>query len=155
PPPDGLPRKLDLVEGPEGGQLPPQPLEDEPAFAIPLEALGWCCLAVYALCSTLLLARWLLGYVALARLLRAAEAPAAAVARLFAEMTAARKQRARLLVSRRLRVPVSCGLWRPTVVIPVALCDPAAVQQLRWVFAHELTHLERRDAWSCLLFALG
>src|SRR5205807_6390072 len=61
----------------------------------------------------------------------------------------------RLLVSRRLRVPFSCGLWRPTVVIPAALCAGPAPRQLRWVFAHELTHLARRDAWSCLLFGLG
>jgi hypothetical protein len=53
-----------------------------------------------------------------------------------------------------LRVPLSCGLLRPTVLLPAALCD-APESELRWVFAHELTHLERRDPWTCLLFALS
>src|SRR5262249_29093626 len=44
---------------------------------------------------------------------------------------------------------------RPTVVVPAALCDPADADTLRWVFAHELTHLERRDPWACLLIGLG
>jgi membrane-associated protease RseP (regulator of RpoE activity) len=43
----------------------------------------------------------------------------------------------------------------PTVILPIHLCDPAQVETLRWVFAHELTHLRRRDAWACLLFGLG
>jgi hypothetical protein len=61
----------------------------------------------------------------------------------------------RLLVAARLRVPLSCGLLRPTVVLPSALCEPAPSPALRWVFAHELTHLERRDVGACLLFGLG
>src|SRR5262249_47565696 len=81
PPPDGLPWKPEAADGPEGVPLPSQPQEGAPAF--PLEALGWFFLAVYAFCSALLLARWLLGYVAPARLLRATEAPPEAVARLF------------------------------------------------------------------------
>jgi hypothetical protein len=77
----------------------------------------------------------------------------AEVARLFAEM--APQCRARLLVSDRVRVPFSCGLLRPAVVLPAALCRVGPTPQLRWVFAHELTHLERRDAWSGLLFGLA
>src|SRR5207244_575201 len=42
-----------------------------------------------------------------------------------------------------------------TVIVPAALCRRHAAARLRWVFAHELTHLERRDAWSCLLFGVG
>src|SRR5207249_1508900 len=61
----------------------------------------------------------------------------------------------RLLMSRRLRAPVSCGIWTPTIVLPVTLCKPPDHGRLPWVFAHELTHLVRRDAWSSLLFALG
>jgi hypothetical protein len=60
----------------------------------------------------------------------------------------------RLLTAQRLQVPLSCGLLRPTVVLPTSLCD-APADRLRWIFAHELTHLERRDPWTCLLFALG
>jgi beta-lactamase regulating signal transducer with metallopeptidase domain len=115
--------------------------------------LPWLVLA-HAVGAALLLSRWLLGHWALARLLRGATPAPAEVARLFAAMTPDGR-RPRLLVARRLRVPLSCGLLRPTVVLPAALCVAPDLQKLRWVFAHELTHLERRDAWSAALFALG
>ncbi len=116
-------------------------------------AVPWL-VGLYALSAAFVLGRWLLGHLALARLLRGAGPAPAAVAELFAAM-AAPERRPRLLVSRRLRVPLSCGLWRPTVLLPATLCDNPDLQKLHWVFAHELTHLERRDAWSALLFALG
>jgi len=75
------------------------------------------------------------------------------MAQLFASV-AGRPRTPRLLVSRRVRMPISCGLLRPTVVLPESMCQ-APARRLRWVFLHELTHLERRDAWSALLFALG
>jgi beta-lactamase regulating signal transducer with metallopeptidase domain len=110
--------------------------------------------AAYAGVATFLLGRWLLAYVALGRLLRTAEpAPPALVRRLAA--LAPGRRLPRLLVSNRLRVPLSCGLLRPTVVVPAGLCQPHATRMLRWVLAHELTHLERRDTWACLLFGLG
>jgi hypothetical protein len=59
------------------------------------------------------------------------------------------------LRSRRLRVPLSCGLLRPAVLLPASLCADPGGPALRWALAHELTHLERGDAWSCLLFGLG
>jgi beta-lactamase regulating signal transducer with metallopeptidase domain len=119
--------------------------------------ISWVCLA-YAVVATILLGRWLLGYVALKRLLSAAEPAPPQVRRIFADI-AGRGRRPRLLVSSRLRVPLSCGLIRPTIVIPATLLRgltlPAQEGRLRWVLAHELTHLRRRDAWSCLLFGLG
>src|SRR5260370_10214369 len=115
------------------------------------------CIA-YAIVAAFLIGRWLLGYLALQRLLSAADPAPAPVRRLFAEMTEAGR-RPRLLVSSRLRVPLSCGTLRPTIVLPSSLLrgltPPAQEARLRWVFAHELTHLRRRDAWSCLLFGLG
>jgi beta-lactamase regulating signal transducer with metallopeptidase domain len=146
---------LVLVEG------APPPVEVNPAprptvaaprsAARPTALLGVVGL-LYALAAGLLAARWLLGHLALWRLLRTAAPAPAPVARLFAEAAAGRRP-PRLLVSRRLRVPVSCGLFRPTVVLPARLCDDPG--PLRWVFAHELTHLERRDPWTCVLFGLG
>jgi beta-lactamase regulating signal transducer with metallopeptidase domain len=118
------------------------------------ELLAALAALVYAGGACLLLGRWLLGHVALARLLRGAAPAPPAVARLFDE-AAGTGRLPRLLISHRLRVPLSCGLWRPTVVLPAGLCGAADEEKLRWVFAHELTHLRRRDAWSCLLFGLG
>ncbi|HEY1860309.1 MAG TPA: M56 family metallopeptidase, partial [Gemmataceae bacterium] len=96
---------------------------------------------------------WLIGQIALWRMLRSAVPAPALIRKRFEAMAGGR--RARLLVSDRLRVPLSCGLFRPTIVIPRTLCEPSAERQLGWVFAHEMTHLERRDAWACLLFNLG
>ena len=53
----------------------------------------------------------------------------------------------RLRLSRRLRAPVCFGLRRPAVLLPEPM-DDAGDAQLRRVFAHELTHLRRRDPWS-------
>ncbi|MCI0458655.1 MAG: M56 family metallopeptidase, partial [Gemmataceae bacterium] len=115
--------------------------------------LPWLVVA-WAVSALVLACRWLLGHVGLARLLRAARPAPDEVERLFEEM-APGPNRPRLLVSTRLRVPISCGLLRPTVLLPASMCEPLDVQKLRWVFAHELTHLERRDAWSAVLFAVG
>jgi beta-lactamase regulating signal transducer with metallopeptidase domain len=109
----------------------------------------------YAVCALMLLGRWLLGHLALWRLLHTAQPAPESVAVLFADMTADMPRRPRLLVSRRLRVPVSCGLLQPTVVLPAGFDAGASPAALRCVFAHELTHLRRRDSWACVLFGLA
>ncbi len=129
----------------------------EPAgfsFSAVLAALPPWLAAGWAVGATLLLGRWLLGYFLLARLLRAGRPAPPRVAELFAALAGATRPLPRLLVSARVRVPLSCGLLRPTVVLPPDLCD-ADEGVLRWVFAHELTHLERRDALTGLLFGLA
>jgi beta-lactamase regulating signal transducer with metallopeptidase domain len=110
---------------------------------------------LYLLLATLLFGRWLVGYSTLKGLLRSGCPAPEAVQHLFLTMAGSLRRRPCLLVSERVRVPVSCGLWRPTVILPPSLCHPGAQRRLRWVFAHELTHLERRDAWACLLYGLG
>ncbi len=108
-------------------------------------------LGLYAAGSALLLGRWLLGHLGLARLLRSCQ-PAPAVVRELCTELCGDQSLPRLLVSPRVRVPFSFGLLRPTIVLPLDLSEEKA---LRWVLAHELAHLERRDAWACLLFGLG
>lgn len=132
------------VEGPAAAH--------QPATVELSSVLAWLSrglVIVYAVVAVVLLLRWLFAWLALARLVATAEPAPAPAARLFETMAGAGP---RLLVSRNLRVPVSCGLLRPTVLIPAGLCD---ARELRWVFAHELTHLRRGDPWTCVLFALG
>jgi beta-lactamase regulating signal transducer with metallopeptidase domain len=126
--------------------------KSEPMSPFRISNVPWVAwmLGIYAAGSALLLGRWLLGHLALARLLRSARPAPAGVLQLCAELCSDRPPR--LLVSPRVRVPFSFGLIRPTIVLPVDLSDEKA---LRWVLAHELAHLERRDAWACLLFGLG
>lgn len=109
--------------------------------------IGYLAGAGYFLC------RWLLGCVATARIRWSGRAPTPRVARIFE--AAPYRSRARLLVSPRVRVPVSFGLVLPTVVLPTELDEKGSPEELAWVFAHELTHLERHDSWSGALLSLG
>jgi beta-lactamase regulating signal transducer with metallopeptidase domain len=143
----------DAVVSPSPGAAEPSPAASpvHPSVAV----LTWSRLAealaaAYLVIAAGLLGRWLLGHVALWRLLAAARPAPAPLLRLLAEAAGGRPPR--LLVSDRVRVPLSCGLLRPTVVLPAGMEDGPA---LRWVFAHELAHLRRRDALSCVLFGLG
>jgi beta-lactamase regulating signal transducer with metallopeptidase domain len=107
-----------------------------------------CGVAAYLLVAAGLAMRWLLGQWALGRLLRQARPAAPRVRRLFTAMAASLlSPLPRLRLSRRLRAPVCFGLRRPAVLLPESM-DEADDTRLRWVFAHELTHLRRRDPWS-------
>jgi beta-lactamase regulating signal transducer with metallopeptidase domain len=110
-------------------------------------------LAVYASVAVVVLGRWLLANLAVWWLLRRREPVPPALAELFAEMRW--PQRCRLVVTRRVEVPFSVGLFRPTVVLPLKLVEQATTEELRWVLAHELSHLERQDTRTCWLFVLG
>lgn len=137
-------------------QGPAQPTAERALVNDEAATLRWLVVAIllYLACVVLLLARWLLGHLVLWRLLRRSEIVPSAVAELFQSMTAS-CQRARLVLSRRAHVPFSCGLLRPTVVLPATLAETASPRLLRWIFAHELTHLRRGDARTSLLFGLG
>lgn len=112
-------------------------------------------LVVYCIGVAALLIRLGLGYWVLRRFLQTATPAPWPAQQLFQAMTEGFHPRPRLLVSRNLEVPVSCGLLVPTVVVTSELCQPGAFAKLRWVFAHELTHLRRNDAWTCLFLGLG
>jgi len=102
----------------------------------------------YLVVSVLLAARWLLGQWALNRLMRQARPAAPRLRRLFTAMSAGTLWPLPLLrLSRRLHAPVCFGIRKPAVLLPESM-DDAEDTQLRWVFAHELTHLRRRDPWS-------
>src|SRR5262249_36515041 len=142
----------------------PGPVLSDPAPAVVATAepswldrvpwlFGWLGVA-HAAIACVLLGRWLLGHIGLWRLLRQREPVPAAVVALCRSLSDGRPL-PRLLQSSRLRVPLSCGLLRPTILLPAPLCTRPAGSALRWVLAHELTHLERRDVWSCFLFSLG
>ena len=103
-----------------------------------------------------MLLRWLMGHFLLWRLLNTATTPPTAVSRIFGAMTAPLRRQPRLLVSGQLSVPMSCGLFQADSRDSRASCaGQKHAARLRWVFAHELTHLERRDARTSLLFGLA
>jgi beta-lactamase regulating signal transducer with metallopeptidase domain len=127
----------------------PQPLAASWSWDWWARVAAW----IYLIGSAAMLIRWMLGWLALRRLLRTAAPVEGRAASLFAEM--AGPQPPRLLASARVPAPFSCGLMRPTVVVPSSLAEDAPEATLRWVFAHELAHLRRRDAWTGALFGLA
>lgn len=139
--------------------VPPPEHKDEQSDVTPTAPAGFDSTTVvigwYAAGVLFFVARWLLGTLALMRLVRQSSAAPAEIMDFFATMTVHWRRPPRLLVCDRLVVPVSFGIVRPTVMLSPAVCRPGAEAALRWVLAHELTHLERRDAWSSQLFALA
>ena len=134
--------------------------EPPPVAATPAPHSRWpairfetIALVTYFSIATALLVRWLLGHVALRRLVARAQAPDERLAELFAREAEAANVRLRLV--ERLRVPVCCGLWRPTILLPAGLARTSDDKTLRWVFAHELAHLRRGDPWTCFWFGLA
>jgi beta-lactamase regulating signal transducer with metallopeptidase domain len=138
--------------------LPPSSVPDTEVgphlFASLRHAVPEFLLALYILGATLMAAHWIAGHIALAWLLRDSRRAPEWLDRLLREM-ADDPRRIRLLLSSRVGVPFSYGLWRPTIVLPLALVERGSGAELHWVLSHERTHLERRDAWSCLLFGMG
>lgn len=141
--------QTELVDSPQPKPpatfLPPAPAAAEWGFSDLVVAVT----AVYVCIVAAFLARWMLGQWSLARLRRAAR-PASPEARgLFARMAGRRLWPQPLLgLSRRLSLPIAFGLRRPAVLLPEGFDTQADETTLRWVFAHELTHLRRRDPWS-------
>ena len=50
-----------------------------------------------------------------------------------------------------LPAPITCGLFRPRIVVPVGIESDLSCEQLRAVIKHEVAHLARRDLWVGLL----
>ncbi len=145
------PAELDESFIPKSAVLPTA--EQPPSF--PWESVVPNVLVGYSVGAAAVACYWLMGLFAVWRMLRTAVQPSRRVCRQFNEMCRPMRRRPRVLASRKLRVPVSCGIWRPTVVLPANLCRREHKARLRWVFAHELTHLRRGDAWSRILLGLG
>lgn len=100
---------------------------------------------------------WLLiGYALLWRVLRTARTPPAWLDELFhGACRATGVRRARLLIASPPLRPVSCGLWKPTVLLATHDCAPQNCSRLRQVLLHEAAHLRQRDAWGNTLLNLA
>jgi beta-lactamase regulating signal transducer with metallopeptidase domain len=144
----------ELVSSPHEAAAPPEESLSSSSSTAATSVASWIGIG-YGTLVTFLLVRWILGHLGLWRLIRTATSPPSEVHRLFLDMALHQQRPVRMLVSNRLRLPVSCGLFRPTVLIPASLCAPEARQTLQWVLAHELTHVQRCDAGACLLFGLA
>jgi beta-lactamase regulating signal transducer with metallopeptidase domain len=58
--------------------------------------------------------------------------------------------------TRDLQSPCLIGFWSPTILLPEQQCEADSRAELPSIFAHELTHLLRRDlAWNALFHGLS
>ena len=60
-----------------------------------------------------------------------------------------------LLESDRIALPFTFTWARPVILLPATLCDAGEPGALRYVLAHEWSHVERRDAWAWNLACLA
>lgn len=111
--------------------------------------------AIYLLLVGTFLIRCGCGYYGLWRYWRQRRPAPAHVIRVLEELAPNPQLQPRIGVCSFVHGPVSYGIWKPTILLPPEYCNEGDPEKLRWILAHELTHLQRRDAWGCLLLALG
>jgi hypothetical protein len=93
-----------------------------------------------------------LGHILLRRLIGSAQEPEEWLAQIVGQLCPLRN--ARLLVSERVSRPMSCGIFRPVVVLPSECVERGLEGQLVQVLRHELAHVAQRDAVGHALFNL-
>ena len=95
------------------------------------------------------------GQVVLWRVTRAARPVPTAVRDVFLGLTGPGGERVVLLESDRIALPFTYTWVRPVILLPTTLCDGREPGALRYVLAHEWSHVERRDAWAWNLACLA
>ncbi len=113
-------------------------------------ALGWMVLAIG------LSIRLAFQYLQLWRLKKSSESAQHDDLQLFRAVSQDLKlhRKPRLLVSRRISIPLAAGFLHPAVILPWDLSDSLERDALRTLLRHELAHLARNDDWANL-FQLG
>src|SRR5262249_22865138 len=101
------------------------------------------------------LARGLIAQLARMRVIRRSRPAGRELRRLFESVAGPAGFMPELRVVPNVRGPVCCGLWRPVVLLPQRLAEASDEESLRWIFAHELAHLRRGDAWTAFWFGLA
>lgn len=99
----------------------------------------------YFTVAGVLLLQLVLGHLVLLRLTWSA-VPLTGKARwVFDRLTETVGVRPRAFVSDRIPSPICYGFLRPTVLLPRRLAESVGEDELRWVLAHELDHVQRGD----------
>lgn len=98
---------------------------------------------------------WLVGQVWLWRLTRSARPVPDAVRDTFVALAGPEGARVLLLESDRIASPFTYTWRRPVILLPSSLCDGSEPGALRYVLAHEWSHVEGRDAMAWNLACLA
>jgi beta-lactamase regulating signal transducer with metallopeptidase domain len=105
-------------------------------------------LACYFAMSAGLAAWWFVGQLLLWRVVRVARPVPSVVRDIFRSLAGAEGDQVILLESDRIAKPLTFTWLRPVILLPKPLCDGHDTGALRYVLAHEWSHVERRDAWA-------
>lgn len=118
--------------------------------AAPSRPIDWPRLAtVTLLAASIGCCAWLaLGHLLLWRTIRRAR-------RVPDNVTRTLDPRIRVLTTAKVAGPMTCGIFRPTILLPPALLESENEIRLRQVLLHEVAHVEQRDAVGNALFCLA
>jgi hypothetical protein len=120
-------------------------------FSPLLPVIGWIAIAWIALGVLRVLQReWALHRVLRRCILLRAERTATHIAlQLLTDVISRKPSRwqrtPRLLISPDVSEPMACGVWSPTIILPVDCEQRLSADELRALLAHEFAHLQRGD----------
>ena len=98
---------------------------------------------------------WLVGQLLLWRVTRSARPVPEAIRDVFLGLAGPGSGRVVLLESDRIASPFTYTWRRPVILLPSSLCDGSEPGALRYVLAHEWSHVEGRDALAWNLACLA
>jgi beta-lactamase regulating signal transducer with metallopeptidase domain len=98
---------------------------------------------------------WLIGQLLLWRVTRSARPVPEAIRAVFLGFAGPGSGRVVLLESDRIASPFTYTWRRPVILLPSSLCDGSEPGALRYVLAHEWSHVESRDALAWNLACLA
>lgn len=150
---DAMRRPSDSAE-PDPSAPPPALSPVAPAARRPLDPwrIAWAIWAVAGVSAAGLL---LIGRLRLTVLLRGTTAAPPWITRMIAHAGRSRGRPIRIRIAHARCRPFCCGLRRPTIVLPEAVCREEIAAALAPIVRHELAHALRGDARGQALFALA
>jgi serine protease Do len=120
----------------------------------------FCVLLASGIIGYFSIAIWKLGRVFsdqrfLEKLWNRSKLPSFRIAELFRDVGEKYRIEPELGISKEIGGPICFGIWQPRILIPSSLAEIADNRTLRWIFSHELTHLERRDPFTVWLTSIA
>jgi beta-lactamase regulating signal transducer with metallopeptidase domain len=107
--------------------------------------LAWIGLLSYGVVGFWFAFKLLVGQVGLIRLWRSGRPVPNAIRQLFDRMTRHLEHKPEVRITDRVAGPICFGVFRPRIMLQAGLGHGSDTQTLRWIFAHELSHVERKD----------
>ncbi len=114
-----------------------------PSYLIAFRAL---CVAIVIAGSGWCIVRWAAGRRQLGMIVRESTPVDEHCVALWPERSEAARRRVRILASSRVDVPLTCGVWRPVIIVPSSFLTPTGWTELSACLTHEWGHVAHRDA---------